>query len=166
MSKSISVAAVCTFLRTTLPALALAGVMLLPPLAAQGAEKGKWSKSGASASAKASAGGAFVDTGASGKRKVTRTRKDMILEVEMLALKEALANKQDEENTTQFVDKAEKEQVEAQACDLLSRMAQTGHPFILGSGCDILHVAGGGETIRKKAEAFVRRRCDGAQPIR
>jgi hypothetical protein len=58
------------------------------------------------------------------------------------------------------------EQVEAQACDLLSRMAQTGHPFILGSECDILHVAGGGETIRKKAEAFVRCRCDGAQPIR
>jgi uroporphyrinogen-III decarboxylase len=58
------------------------------------------------------------------------------------------------------------EQVEAQACDLLSRMAQTEHPFILGSECDILHVPGSGETIRKKAEAFVGCRCDGAQPIR
>jgi uroporphyrinogen-III decarboxylase len=58
------------------------------------------------------------------------------------------------------------EQVEARACELLSRMAQTGHPFILGSECDILHVPGNGETIRKKAEAFVHCRCDGAHPRR
>ena len=57
-------------------------------------------------------------------------------------------------------------QVEAQACDLLSRMAQTGHPFILGSECDILHVPGKGETIRKKAEAFVRCRCAALHTVR
>jgi uroporphyrinogen-III decarboxylase len=58
------------------------------------------------------------------------------------------------------------EQVEAQACDLLSRMAQTGHPFILGSECDVLHVPGKEETIRRKAEAFVRCRCIGGHPVR
>ena len=57
-------------------------------------------------------------------------------------------------------------QVEAQACDLLSRMAQTGHPFILGSECDILHVPGKGETIRKKTEALVRCRCAGVHTVR
>jgi len=58
------------------------------------------------------------------------------------------------------------EQVKAQACELLARMADTGHPFILGSECDVLHVAGSGESIRKKVGAFVGCRCDGAKPIR
>jgi len=57
-------------------------------------------------------------------------------------------------------------QVEAQTCELLGRMADTGHPFILGSECDVLHVPGSGETIRKKVEAFVGCRCDGIKPIR
>ena len=57
-------------------------------------------------------------------------------------------------------------QVEAQACDLLYRMGQAGHPFILGSECDILDVPGSGETIRKKVAAFLGCRCDGPRPIR
>lgn len=52
-------------------------------------------------------------------------------------------------------------QVEAQACDLLHRMAAVGHPFILGSECDVLNVPGSAAVIRDKVEAFVRCRCDG-----
>jgi hypothetical protein len=57
-------------------------------------------------------------------------------------------------------------QVEAKTCELLARMADSGHPFILGSECDVLHVPASGETIRKKVEAFVRCRCDCPHPIR
>jgi uroporphyrinogen-III decarboxylase len=50
-------------------------------------------------------------------------------------------------------------QVEEQACDLLRRMAQTGHPFILGSECDVLNVPGSTATIRDKVDGFVGCRC-------
>jgi len=45
--------------------------------------------------------------------------------------------------------------VEALAAALASRMEATGHPFILGTECDTLHVEGCGDTIRAKiARAF------------
>jgi uroporphyrinogen-III decarboxylase len=54
-----------------------------------------------------------------------------------------------------------RQQVEEQACDLLDRMARAGHPFILGSECDILNVPGATAVIRSKVDAFVGCRCDG-----
>jgi hypothetical protein len=51
-------------------------------------------------------------------------------------------------------------QVEAQACELLRRMAVEGHPFILGSECDVLNVPGAMDAIRGKVDAFVGCRCD------
>jgi len=45
--------------------------------------------------------------------------------------------------------------VEALAAALAERMEATGHPFILGTECDTLHVEGCGDTIRAKiARAF------------
>jgi hypothetical protein len=58
-----------------------------------------------------------------------------------------------------------REQVERQACELLHRMGQVGHPFILGSECDVLNVPGSTEVIRGKVDAFVRCRCDGPRPV-
>ena len=52
-------------------------------------------------------------------------------------------------------------QVEQQACELLHRMTEAGHPFILGSECDVLNVPGSTAVIRDKVEAFVHCRCDG-----
>ena len=52
-------------------------------------------------------------------------------------------------------------QVEAQACELLHRMKEAEHPFILGSECDVLNVPGSSAVIRDKVEAFVHCRCDG-----
>jgi uroporphyrinogen decarboxylase len=49
-----------------------------------------------------------------------------------------------------------REEVERRACDLIRRMRETGHPFILGSECDVLSVPGYEATIREKVEAFVR----------
>jgi uroporphyrinogen-III decarboxylase len=57
-------------------------------------------------------------------------------------------------------------QVAEQTCELLHRMAATGHAFILGSECDILHVPGSAEIIRGKVDTFVRCRCDGAHVVR
>ena len=34
-------------------------------------------------------------------------------------------------------------------------MRDRGRPFILGSECDVLHVAGAGDTIRRKVEAML-----------
>jgi hypothetical protein len=34
-------------------------------------------------------------------------------------------------------------------------MRETGHPFILGSECDVLDVPGAGATIRRKVEAML-----------
>ena len=41
------------------------------------------------------------------------------------------------------------------AADLSDRMRQTGHPFVLGSECDVLSVPGQEEAIKQKVEAFL-----------
>lgn len=48
------------------------------------------------------------------------------------------------------------DQVGEIAQDLTDRMKETGHPFILGSECDVLSVAGSEDTIKAKVEAFLR----------
>ena len=53
-----------------------------------------------------------------------------------------------------------RQEVERLACDLLRRMKEADHPFILGSECDVLSVPGHEATIREKTEAFVRCVCD------
>ena len=40
--------------------------------------------------------------------------------------------------------------------DLTRRMREVGHPFILGSECDILSVPGCERTIKAKVEAFLK----------
>jgi uroporphyrinogen-III decarboxylase len=47
------------------------------------------------------------------------------------------------------------DQVSALATDLVARMKAAGHPFILGSECDVLAVPGSEDTIRAKVEAFL-----------
>jgi uroporphyrinogen-III decarboxylase len=47
------------------------------------------------------------------------------------------------------------DQVRSLARDLAARMRDTGHPFILGSECDVLHVPEAAETIRRKVEAML-----------
>lgn len=47
-------------------------------------------------------------------------------------------------------------QVEALARELVQKMSATGHPFILGSECDILHVCGCGDEILSKITAFLK----------
>jgi hypothetical protein len=44
-------------------------------------------------------------------------------------------------------------------------MGQAGHPFILGSECDVLNVPGSTAVIRGKVDAFVRCRCEGPRVI-
>jgi predicted RNase H-like nuclease (RuvC/YqgF family) len=39
--------------------------------------------------------------------------------------------------------------------DLVTRMRGTGHPFILGSECDVLHVPQAATEIRRKVEAML-----------
>ena len=46
-------------------------------------------------------------------------------------------------------------QVEETARVLLEKMEATGHPFILGSECDVLSVPGAERTIREKVKAFL-----------
>jgi uroporphyrinogen-III decarboxylase len=53
-----------------------------------------------------------------------------------------------------------RQEVERLTCDLIRRMKEAGHPFILGSECDVLSVPGYEATIRAKVEAFVRCVCD------
>lgn len=48
------------------------------------------------------------------------------------------------------------EKVTALATELMRNMKKTGHPFILGSECDVLHVEGCGHTIRAKVDAFMK----------
>ncbi len=55
------------------------------------------------------------------------------------------------------------ERVREMTEELAGRMAQTGHPFILGSECDVLHVPDAAETIRRKVDAMMS--CGRAQPI-
>jgi uroporphyrinogen-III decarboxylase len=45
--------------------------------------------------------------------------------------------------------------VEELTRELLGRMRATGHPFILGSECDVLSVDGAEETIRRKVATFM-----------
>lgn len=47
------------------------------------------------------------------------------------------------------------EKVRELSADLARRMRQTGHPFVLGSECDVLSVPGSEETIKKKVAAFL-----------
>ncbi len=39
-------------------------------------------------------------------------------------------------------------------------LGQAGHPFILGSECDVLHVPGAADMIAKKVDAFVNCACN------
>ncbi len=48
-----------------------------------------------------------------------------------------------------------KAQVAAAAHDLIVRMREAGHPFILGTECDVLHVPGCECTIREKVDAIL-----------
>lgn len=50
-------------------------------------------------------------------------------------------------------------EVEAMACDLLRRMKETGHPFILGSECDVLSVPDSHEEIAGKVRTFMTCAC-------
>jgi hypothetical protein len=59
-----------------------------------------------------------------------------------------------------------RDQVEEQACELLYRMKEADHPFILGSECDVLNVPGSTAVIRGKVDAFVRCSCDGPRVMR
>lgn len=52
-----------------------------------------------------------------------------------------------------------REQIEQIACELIERMRAVGHPFILGSECDVLSVQGCEQTIKQKVEAFVNCKC-------
>jgi uroporphyrinogen-III decarboxylase len=47
------------------------------------------------------------------------------------------------------------EAVRARTRDLVVRMREVGHPFILGSECDVLHVPEAAATIRRKVEAML-----------
>jgi hypothetical protein len=47
------------------------------------------------------------------------------------------------------------EAVRRTTVELVTRMRGTGHPFILGSECDVLHVPEAAETIRRKVEAML-----------
>lgn len=47
------------------------------------------------------------------------------------------------------------ERVREMTRELVCRMRQTGHSFILGSECDVLHVPGAEQTIREKVEALL-----------
>lgn len=47
------------------------------------------------------------------------------------------------------------DQVRELAADLARRLRGTGHPFILGSECDVLSVPGSEETIKNKVAAFL-----------
>jgi uroporphyrinogen-III decarboxylase len=48
------------------------------------------------------------------------------------------------------------------ACEMIERMRGIGHPFVLGSECDVLSVPGCEETIKQKCRAFVECECEAA----
>ncbi len=52
------------------------------------------------------------------------------------------------------------DQVRALTCDLIARMRATGHHFILGSECDVLHVPGCENAIRAKVDVMLDCPCD------
>jgi len=45
--------------------------------------------------------------------------------------------------------------IKRMSAELLAKMQKTGHPFILGSECDVLSVPGAEATIKAKVEAFL-----------
>jgi hypothetical protein len=47
------------------------------------------------------------------------------------------------------------EEVVRRKTELVEKMATCGHPHILGSECDVLHVPEAAETIRRKVEAMI-----------
>ena len=47
------------------------------------------------------------------------------------------------------------EDVKSLSAELNKRMCATGHPFILGSECDVLSVPGAEATIKAKVDAFL-----------
>jgi hypothetical protein len=47
-------------------------------------------------------------------------------------------------------------EVERLSRNLLEKMRDTGHPFILGSECDVLSVPGSEREILAKVEAFMK----------
>jgi uroporphyrinogen-III decarboxylase len=47
------------------------------------------------------------------------------------------------------------EQVEAMTLELIGKMRAAGHPHILGSECDVLHVPEAASTIRRKVETML-----------
>jgi uroporphyrinogen-III decarboxylase len=47
------------------------------------------------------------------------------------------------------------ERVEALTAELVERMKQAGHPHILGSECDVLHVPEAAQTIRRKVDRML-----------
>jgi uroporphyrinogen-III decarboxylase len=47
------------------------------------------------------------------------------------------------------------EAVRSTTRDLVARMRETAHPFILGSECDVLHLPEAAATIRRKVEAML-----------
>jgi hypothetical protein len=48
------------------------------------------------------------------------------------------------------------DEVRSVASDIAEKVAATGHPFILGSECDVLSVPGKEAEIMAKVEAFLR----------
>jgi uroporphyrinogen-III decarboxylase len=48
--------------------------------------------------------------------------------------------------------------VEELTAELLAKMTETGHPYILGSECDVLHVPEAAQKIRNKVELMLRAR--------
>jgi len=51
-------------------------------------------------------------------------------------------------------------EVKRMVCELESRMRAVGHPFILGSECDVLSVKGAESPIRTKVDTMLTCRCD------
>ena len=47
------------------------------------------------------------------------------------------------------------EKVASMTVELVEKMKAAGHPHILGSECDVLHVGAAAATIRKKVEAML-----------
>jgi uroporphyrinogen-III decarboxylase len=52
-------------------------------------------------------------------------------------------------------------EVEQLSCELIGKMREVGHPFILGSECDVLSVPGGEREIIGKVDAFMQCVCHG-----
>jgi uroporphyrinogen-III decarboxylase len=47
------------------------------------------------------------------------------------------------------------EKVQSLTCDLIARMRDASHPFILGSECDVLHVTDSADAIRRKLQIML-----------